>query len=197
MLGTGETPPNISMLTVCFFVLYLLMATQDIAVDGWAISMLSRKNVGWASTANAIGQSLGNVVSFILFMALNSPEFCNAYLRVKPAAAGMISLGDFMSFWGWVFLLTTAVVRLAKPERPYPGKEGARGYALASAEERDDDIDREETEMNVRDTYISMWSIINKPVVRSFALVLLTSKMGFAAADAVTSLKLQVIRAAQ
>jgi PAT family acetyl-CoA transporter-like MFS transporter 1 len=33
-------------LTACFFFLYLLMATQDIAVDGWALTMLSRRNVG-------------------------------------------------------------------------------------------------------------------------------------------------------
>jgi PAT family acetyl-CoA transporter-like MFS transporter 1 len=74
MLGDKSKPPDVRGLTIFFFVLYFLMATQDIAVDGWAITILSHKNVGWASTCNAIGQAVGNVVSFILFMALNSAE---------------------------------------------------------------------------------------------------------------------------
>jgi PAT family acetyl-CoA transporter-like MFS transporter 1 len=74
MLGDSGSAPDVRGLTAFFFFLYFLMATQDIAVDGWAIEILSRKNVGWASTCNAVGQALGNVVSFILFMALNSAE---------------------------------------------------------------------------------------------------------------------------
>jgi PAT family acetyl-CoA transporter-like MFS transporter 1 len=80
MLGDNGSPINVSGLTAFFFFLYFLMATQDIAVDGWAIEILSRKNVGWASTCNAVGQALGNVVSFILFMALNSAEVVANYL---------------------------------------------------------------------------------------------------------------------
>ena len=36
-------PPAVYELTLIFFVLYLLMATQDIAVDGWALTMLQRR----------------------------------------------------------------------------------------------------------------------------------------------------------
>jgi PAT family acetyl-CoA transporter-like MFS transporter 1 len=55
----GETPgvkPSVRPLTGFFLALYFLMATQDIAVDGWALTMLSRENVGYASTCNSIGQ---------------------------------------------------------------------------------------------------------------------------------------------
>ena len=51
--------PNVQLLTAYFLCLYGLMATQDIAVDGWALTMLSRENVGLASTCNTIGQTLG------------------------------------------------------------------------------------------------------------------------------------------
>jgi PAT family acetyl-CoA transporter-like MFS transporter 1 len=37
-----HTPPNIMMLTCIFFPLNFLAATQDIAVDGWALTMLKR-----------------------------------------------------------------------------------------------------------------------------------------------------------
>ena len=51
--------PNVLFLTVVFFTFYLLAATQDIAVDGWALTMLSKKNSGWQSTCNTVGQTLG------------------------------------------------------------------------------------------------------------------------------------------
>lgn len=41
-LGNESTKPNIEMLTVLFFVLNVLAATQDIVVDGWALTMLKR-----------------------------------------------------------------------------------------------------------------------------------------------------------
>lgn len=37
---------DIGAVTLLFFVLVLLAATQDIAVDGWALTLLSRRNVG-------------------------------------------------------------------------------------------------------------------------------------------------------
>lgn len=51
--------PNIVFLTICFTIFYFLAATQDIAVDAWALSLLSEKNKRWASTCNVIGQTLG------------------------------------------------------------------------------------------------------------------------------------------
>lgn len=38
----AEGSPNIKALTVTFFLLNFLAATQDIAVDGWALTMLHR-----------------------------------------------------------------------------------------------------------------------------------------------------------
>jgi len=39
--GSKEIP-NLKMLTISFFLLNFLAATQDIAVDGWALTMLHR-----------------------------------------------------------------------------------------------------------------------------------------------------------
>lgn len=42
-LGNEEDSPlNIGLLTVLFFILNVLAATQDIVVDGWALTMLKR-----------------------------------------------------------------------------------------------------------------------------------------------------------
>lgn len=40
---------DVGAITGLFFVLVLLAATQDIAVDGWALTLLSRKHIGWVS----------------------------------------------------------------------------------------------------------------------------------------------------
>ncbi|MCP9264025.1 hypothetical protein DINM_006950 [Dirofilaria immitis] len=56
--GTNSTP-NVFLLMLSFLPLNFLAATQDIAVDGWALTMLSRENVGHASTCNAAGQTIG------------------------------------------------------------------------------------------------------------------------------------------
>mmetsp|Transcript_36821 Transcript_36821/g.90594 ORF Transcript_36821/g.90594 Transcript_36821/m.90594 type:complete len:270 (+) Transcript_36821:84-893(+) len=46
-------------------------------------------------------------------------------------------------------------------------------------------------EMGVAETYKAMYNIVQLPAVRSLTLMLMTSKIAFAAADSVTSLKMQ------
>lgn len=41
-LDSSNGGPQIGLLTVLFFTLNVLAATQDIAVDGWALTMLKR-----------------------------------------------------------------------------------------------------------------------------------------------------------
>ncbi|XP_030743500.1 acetyl-coenzyme A transporter 1 isoform X2 [Echinops telfairi] len=92
----GRTP-DVVALTVTFFLFEFLAATQDIAVDGWALTMLSRENVGYASTCNSVGQTAGYFLGNVLFLALESPDFCNKYLRFQPQARGIVTLS------GWFF----------------------------------------------------------------------------------------------
>lgn len=43
LLGEGtDHTPNVAFITFIFFMLNFLAATQDIAVDGWALTILSR-----------------------------------------------------------------------------------------------------------------------------------------------------------
>ena len=37
---------DVASITALFFLLVLMAATQDIAVDGWALTLLARNNVG-------------------------------------------------------------------------------------------------------------------------------------------------------
>ncbi|KAL8187909.1 UNVERIFIED_CONTAM: hypothetical protein K2H54_057793 [Gekko kuhli] len=172
LLGEEEgKSPDVMALTVTFFLFEFLAATQDIAVDGWALTMLSRENVGYASTCNSVGQTAGYFLGNVLFLALESASFCNKYLRFEPQPRGIVTLSDFLFFWGAVFLITTTLVALLKKENTEvsPSREETKG---------------------ITDTYKLLFSIVRMPAVLTFCVLILTAKIGFSAADAVTGLKL-------
>ncbi|XP_029963858.1 acetyl-coenzyme A transporter 1 [Salarias fasciatus] len=169
-----EKGPNVVTLTAVFFMLAFLAATQDIAVDGWALTMLSRENVGYASTCNSVGQTAGYFLGNVLFLALESANFCNKYLRMEPKDTGIVTLPDFLFFWGMVFLVSTTLVAIFKREN-----EHAKGKRRVP----------EETH-GVMETYKLLFTILKMPTVFTFCSLLLTAKVGFSAADAVTGLKL-------
>ncbi|MFH4983468.1 hypothetical protein AB6A40_010177 [Gnathostoma spinigerum] len=93
-MGENEphSKPNVLFLMLVFLPLNFLAATQDIAVDGWALTMLSRKNVGYASTCNAVGQTAGFFMGNVVYLTLDSPEFANRFFRVKPQPYGLVTL---------------------------------------------------------------------------------------------------------
>lgn len=169
----GSTDPQMFILTSVFFILWFLTATQDIAVDGWALTMLQRKNVGHAATCNAVGQTAGGFIGYVVFMILESTEFCNKYVYSEPRKEGLVTLAGFLQFWGIIFLGTTILIAIFK-------REGS---------EVDTDL-QNHPDYGVKKAYPMLWKILKlKPVIK-FSLVLLTVKASFAACDAITTLKL-------
>lgn len=77
-----------------YFLTFDCCHCQDIAVDGWALTMLSRENVGYASTCNSVGQTAGYFLGNVLFLALESADFCNKYLRIEPKPTGIVTLAS-------------------------------------------------------------------------------------------------------
>lgn len=55
---------------------------------------VNRRNVGYASTCNTVGQTAGYFLGNVVFLALESPDFCNAYLRSKPEPKGLVTLSS-------------------------------------------------------------------------------------------------------
>ena len=149
--------PNVTILTAMFFFLNFLAATQDIAVDGWALTMLQRHNVGYASTCNSVGQTAGFFMGYVFFMALES--------------YGLVTLPGFLQFWSVIFVVTTTLVAVLKSEKNESENSG-------------------EPDLGVVQTYKLLWDILRLKVMPTTIALLLTSKVGFAAADAVTGLKL-------
>lgn len=165
--------PNVPLLTAIFFCLNFLAATQDIAVDGWALTMLKPRNVGHASTCNSVGQTAGYFFGYVVFMALESRDFCNTYLGLELKEGGLITLSGFLWFWGLVFLSTTTLVAIFKRET----RESSHSPA-------------EQGELSIGQTYQLLLDIVKMRPIQLLALILMTVKVAFAACDAVSSLKL-------
>lgn len=194
---------NVKGVTIFFFVLYFLMATQDIAVDGWALTMLSKKNRGRGPVCNSIGQNLGYFLSFVGFLALNDAESSETMwrpllgLKSRPGK-GLVSLGGFIKFMGIFMLVITTLVALFKREEsvlPSTNKmAGPMAEALMSSDysKKDDDpLDHEldASEIGLRETYHRLWAVCQLPAVRWLFIILLTYRLPTALGDNVKFLK--------
>ncbi|TIB66898.1 hypothetical protein E3P77_01993 [Wallemia ichthyophaga] len=165
----AQEVPDVNLLTFTFFMLIFLAATQDIAVDGWALTLLSNENLSFASTAQTIGLNTGYFLSFTVFLALNSIEFSNKYFRSTPLEVPLVTLGGYLQFFGAVFVLFTVWLTFFKKE---------------------ENVITDEDEMDIKKVYSQMLSILKLKHVQSFVMIHLVAKIGFQANEAVTSLKL-------
>lgn len=118
MLGGDGGSVDVNKLTALFFTFYFLCATQDIAVDGLALTILSERNREYGATCNAIGQTLGYFLAYVGFLGLNS--------------YGLATLGGFFFFWGWIFVASTVCVLLVKQDE-HRAQEGSAGSQLLAA----------------------------------------------------------------
>ncbi|KAH9988800.1 acetyl-coenzyme A transporter 1-domain-containing protein [Russula compacta] len=154
---------HVIKLTFVFTTLVLIAATQDIAVDGWALTLLSENNLSYASTCQTIGLNTGYFASFTVFMALNSEAFSEKW------GIPLLSLSTYLRFWSLVCFSVTIWLLFFQKER----KEITRG---------------EDT--SIAGVYKTIWSIMKLKHVQATLLVHLFAKIGWAAHDAATSLKI-------
>lgn len=165
---------KLGKITLFFFILVFLSATQDIAVDGWALTLLSHGSLSYASTAQTIGLNSGYFMSFTVFLAFNSPEFANKYFRQYPSDIPLVSLSQYLSTWGCIFLVVTILVGLFKRE------EAASEGTAASREGK----------AGIKTVYRSMLQVLKLRNIQVLIVVHLLAKFAFQANDAVTNLKL-------
>ncbi|KAI9163426.1 membrane protein [Paramyrothecium foliicola] len=168
MMATTGKPDGTTVWTFMswWFFLVLMCATQDIAVDGWALTLLTPGNVSYASTAQTVGLTAGQFLSYTVFLALNAADFANKWFRAVPSDEGLVTLGGYLSFWGWAYIAVTI------------------GLAALKREEKSQNED------GVWDVYRIMWGILKLKNVQTIIIVHLIAKIGFQANDGVTNLKL-------
>ncbi|CAG8442163.1 1317_t:CDS:10 [Diversispora eburnea] len=139
-------------------------ATQDVAVDGWALTLLSKNNLSYASTAQTIGLNTGYFLSFTVFLAFNSADF-----RSEPSDQGILELGKYLTFWSFIYLGVTIWLLVAKSE--------------------EDSSHNGDHNMEIKTVYKTIWKICKMPR-KNIELFLPLKIKRFIANETVTGLKL-------
>ncbi|KAK6459370.1 acetyl-CoA transporter [Scheffersomyces xylosifermentans] len=178
-------------ITLCFFLLVFFCATQDIAVDGWALTCLSPESLSYASTAQTIGINTGYFSSFTIFLALSSPDFANKYLRTTPLDEGLFTLGQYLTFWGWMYLAVTALLYFVPEDPPHLAKKNQAKLANEKIKIETSIYNKQKSIFSdLTNVYSSMYKVLQLPNVQTFVIILLISKFGFQVNEAATNLKL-------
>lgn len=180
VLETGSASKNsidkdISNLTMIFFLFTFLSATQDVAVDGWGLTILLKENLEWASICNNAGATSGVMIGNTLFLVLESHQFCNDYIRpffgLKNEATGLLDLRSFMNFFGVVYIVSTTLILFFKTENK-------KNFNYDS-----------ENQISIKETYLTLWSILKLKPVQQIMIILFTCKIAFATSG-IRSLKM-------
>jgi len=167
MIGAGANDgAGIWGFTWWWFFLVFTCATQDIAVDGWALTLLSPGNISYASTAQTVGLTAGQFMSYTVFLAFESPDFANKWFRSTPLDYGVMTLGGYLTFWGWMYIAVTIGLAALKREEKTRNEDG------------------------IWDVYKVMWGVLKLKNIQTIIIIHLIAKIGFQANDAVTNLKL-------
>ena len=111
--------------------------------------------MGYASTCNSVGQTAGYFLGYVLFVAFESADFCNKYLRTVPQPNGLLTLDGFLYFWGMTFLISTTLVWLLKTEKK---------------EEIQDDL-------SIAQTYKLLMKIFKLPAIQWTVVILMTARV--------------------
>lgn len=78
--------------------LAMLINVQDVALDAWAITILKKRNIGYAPICSSLGGSFAMLFGYTSLLTLESADFCNTWLRSTPQEYGFITLS------GWFLL---------------------------------------------------------------------------------------------
>jgi len=184
---------DVKGLTCFFFALYFLMATQDIAVDGFALTILNKKNRGRGPVCNSIGQNFGYFLSFVGFLALNDPDSSEKLWRPllrlpSRPGVGLVSLGGFIKFCGILTLSITTLVALFKKEEPLP-KPTPNEQGFGQFRRKGSSVSYDEEEFHPIEIYRKLWAVCRLPAVQGLGLILLTYRLPTALSDNVKFLK--------
>ncbi|CAH1724858.1 unnamed protein product [Aphis gossypii] len=161
--------PNLKIIVYLLFIINLLNTTQDIIVDSWALTMLKKNNVSYASTCNFIGLFLGMLIGSSSPILLSSEEFCNKYLRLTPGSGGIITIKNIILLWSVVILIIATFVTIFKKEK---------------------DIKLEYAKNNIFQNYKLIWNILKHSSMSVFSMTFLTSGIGNCVMDSIAHLKL-------
>lgn len=163
------------LLTILVFCVLFLTASQDICVDGWALTLFATSNVVWQSTSQTIGQTLGRFLGSSFLLTFESANFTNRYIRIplslETQDTGLFTLPQFIRFWGIGFLIVTFLIAFLFREGPQIQNDEKKNLKLIH-------------------TYISIIKLFKKKCMLQLAFILVLSPFGYAATYFMTNIAL-------
>lgn len=160
---------HVVLLTVIFFLIMFLTATQDISIDGLAISWFASTNPQWTSTSQTIGQGLGRLIGSSFLMTFESANFTNRYIRtplsIPSQTFGLFSLEQFVRWVAVTFLIITILLILFVREK----------------KETIFSLDKELHRLSLVDTYLSVIRLCKKNCIQQLIVASLLSPIAFVA----------------
>lgn len=172
------TEKAVLWLTSIFFGIVWLTATQDICVDGLAITLFSNTNPQWASTSQAIGQTLGRSLGFSFTLTLESANFTNRFIReplsIEPQSYGLLSFESFMRFVGILYLIVTTCI----------------GVFLRETDNMTRSSEDSSEHLSLKKSYLSVLELCKMKSFRQLVLFTLLAPVGLVATNTMTSVAL-------
>ena len=171
---------RVTMLTVIFFFLIFLIATQDICVDGWALTLFTSSNVVWQSISQVIGQPLGAFFGSSILLTFESANQTNRFIRqpfgVPAQSYGLFTLPQFVRFWGVAFLVVACIVSIFFREPKH--------------DTNNNEKENVQTRVTLRESYWYIARLFKKKCFRQFLTVLVCPPIGYTATSSMTYLTL-------
>ncbi|CAF3682915.1 unnamed protein product [Rotaria socialis] len=166
---------HVAPLTIFVFFIIFLTASQDICVDGWALTLFETSNVVWQSTSQTMGQTLGRFLGSSFLLTFESANFTNRYIRaplsLKMQDNGLFTLPHFIRFWGIGFLVVTLIIAfLFREKTPI--------------------INDNKKKLKLIDTYLCVLKLFKKKYMLELTFILIISPFGYAATYFMTNIAL-------
>lgn len=150
-------------IVLAWFLVMIFCANVRIAIDSWAIDLLSPSNVHWASPAVTIGEAVSGFVSFNLFLGATSFKSSKDESgKAEPADTHLFFLGSAA-----IFVITAVSLMIGKREN-----------------------NKEPRTRTIRQAYTIIWNILKLRQVWLLMLIHMVSMIGFITNDTITVLQL-------
>lgn len=129
-------------------------------MDGWALTLLSKGNLSYASTAQTIGLNCGYFLSFTVFLAFNSVEFSNKYFRSQPLDYPLVTLPGYLRFGAVAYIAVTGYLAFFQPEVSHlSGKSVTSFTHIMTLLRSQDPVIGDDPDMDLKRVYTIMYRI--------------------------------------
>ena len=167
---------RIVALTIIFFFVIFFIATQDICVDGWALTLFGSSNIVWQSISQTVGQLLGGFIGSSVLLTFESANMTNKLIRqplgITPQPYGLFTLAQFLRFWGAMFLIATCTIALL--------------FRSRQQDTDNNENNHEPSYLKLIKTYLYAIRLFKKKNFRQFLLILMGPQIGYAATSTMT-----------